>query len=1235
MKQVNKEPKKTRVVRIFISSTFRDLLKERRHLVDVIFPQLRHYFKKRQIDIAEIDLSWGIKEQDSKNGKTISLCLQEIDKSRPFFIGIIGSRYGWIPQEADIANAEALYAKYEWLKDSIKVGHSVTEMEMTLGAFSQEDSISAVFFVQDPIITLSDEDEFSQTKLKNLREKILEQKKYPVYTFCDEKTLGSQVFDVLRDLIESEYPDSEKDVSSNDLIKEQDYILKKRSEHYIRREELESDIWDFIDDKISPMQISQVYGPPGCGKSMLVSNIARTIQEKRTEMGVIYCAIGDSYLSNKHNIATYIIAKMSELNGNNDTGMYLSEYDKRDIYIKNKLTECFNKTDAQQKYLIILDGLDELDMADDSYNLEWLPKMPQNIKLILVSRTLDNYGAFYYQVRETGHLFSIGDKIEVGEFNSLEIELFCQKYLEAYGKCLDEKQLEIVKKNNTSAPPLLIKLILDNLRYYGDFESLTKRFENLIFIKDISDFIGILITETCKQQDTLTLYEINSILSVLFISRYGYNEKELASIVNLSDLQCSLFLELFDAFISKRSGLITLQVWVYDVLKEYLRENIDLAEIGTVVEKYLEHRISNEIDERVLNEYPFILRGFNKLDKLVKFSDSYHVLSYWYNKDPKSNTEWYSYITYMVRNEIDLDKIVSYEITKENAEILYHFAVFLSELRQYKYASNLLKKLYEFYCNENNEYDRLQKAKVLTEISRYKYNKFIDNKEGAYLQEAMALLDLGNYIEKFEYAKLLNNLGWDMYEMGEFNLSYKLYCGSLEIYNELSCSSKEYIKEETLLEEVAIGYSRMAILLASKKDISVKDVEYYAKNADYLAQRLLDISAIRYNECVLNIETNIINSYIVIREFNIVETLMKCMIHTFRDYSKRFPHRIAYKFGMLLTNYASILTESAKESNIGQIKDLYVEAINLYQSYIYSIGGTFDKDSAFGVLAYYYLGRIYESENIEEAIECYQIGAYSAIRTCTENHQTEIFIEKSIKAGLNICMESNNPKASISKFVGCCMALIEFLSDNIDRNQSPSDKYMSFADILNTASYYCANPQIKLYEQAECLLINAITIASIKECDSDTLTTYVNFGINLAVLYKTLKRMPDLWYTIEQLITMLSDFVEEEKNCITYRYLLLEVYEFALYCAEEDNCLEKITEIQECAYPLLETILEEGTEIDNKCHYRVLAWSCLSENRSVDIGKALEKLNELYESMSSEEQRQFMGLRKLLIQKYE
>ena len=33
----------------------------------------------------------------------------------------------------------------------------------------------------------------------------------PVYTFCDEKTLGSQVFDVLRDLIESEYPDSEKD----------------------------------------------------------------------------------------------------------------------------------------------------------------------------------------------------------------------------------------------------------------------------------------------------------------------------------------------------------------------------------------------------------------------------------------------------------------------------------------------------------------------------------------------------------------------------------------------------------------------------------------------------------------------------------------------------------------------------------------------------------------------------------------------------------------------------------------------------------------------------------------------------------------------------------------------------------------------------------------------------------------------------------------------------------------
>ncbi len=41
----------------------------------------------------------------TKDGKTILHCLQEVDNSRPYFVGIIGQRYGWC-QEMDGKDVE-------------------------------------------------------------------------------------------------------------------------------------------------------------------------------------------------------------------------------------------------------------------------------------------------------------------------------------------------------------------------------------------------------------------------------------------------------------------------------------------------------------------------------------------------------------------------------------------------------------------------------------------------------------------------------------------------------------------------------------------------------------------------------------------------------------------------------------------------------------------------------------------------------------------------------------------------------------------------------------------------------------------------------------------------------------------------------------------------------------------------------------------------------------------------
>ena len=86
-------------VRVFISSTFRDMHAERDHLVKVVFPRLRQWCEQRRLHLVDIDLRWGVTKEDADNGKAIEICLREIDGSRPFFLCLLGSRYGWVPVE--------------------------------------------------------------------------------------------------------------------------------------------------------------------------------------------------------------------------------------------------------------------------------------------------------------------------------------------------------------------------------------------------------------------------------------------------------------------------------------------------------------------------------------------------------------------------------------------------------------------------------------------------------------------------------------------------------------------------------------------------------------------------------------------------------------------------------------------------------------------------------------------------------------------------------------------------------------------------------------------------------------------------------------------------------------------------------------------------------------------------------------------------------------------------------
>ncbi|HJX93397.1 MAG TPA: NACHT domain-containing protein [Pyrinomonadaceae bacterium] len=100
----------SRVVRVFVSSTFRDMHAERDRLNRFVFPELRSRCAKLGADFLGIDLRWGVTAEESRRRGSLSVCLDEIDRARPFFIGLLGERYGWVPppDQLDVSTFEEI-----------------------------------------------------------------------------------------------------------------------------------------------------------------------------------------------------------------------------------------------------------------------------------------------------------------------------------------------------------------------------------------------------------------------------------------------------------------------------------------------------------------------------------------------------------------------------------------------------------------------------------------------------------------------------------------------------------------------------------------------------------------------------------------------------------------------------------------------------------------------------------------------------------------------------------------------------------------------------------------------------------------------------------------------------------------------------------------------------------------------------------------------------------------------
>ena len=93
----------------------------------------------------EVDLRWGIPDEAKAEGKVLPVCLAEIHHCRPYFIGLLGERYGWVPDEIP----QELIAQEPWLKEHLH--HWVTELEILHGVLNNPEMADhAFFYLRDP-----------------------------------------------------------------------------------------------------------------------------------------------------------------------------------------------------------------------------------------------------------------------------------------------------------------------------------------------------------------------------------------------------------------------------------------------------------------------------------------------------------------------------------------------------------------------------------------------------------------------------------------------------------------------------------------------------------------------------------------------------------------------------------------------------------------------------------------------------------------------------------------------------------------------------------------------------------------------------------------------------------------------------------------------------------------------------------------------------------------------------
>lgn len=374
---------------IFVSSTFKDMHYERDIIHSKVVPAVNSHSQQYGESIAVCDLRWGIDtsamSDEESSSKVLRICLDEIDRTRPYMIVILGYRYGWMPGKDRIRST--IYAKEGFSLEDEDI--SATALEIEYGSLMEPDNIGYTLFYFREIDGDYDqdyqtEDELHKRKLESLKDTIKNIPGAHVRTYHVRTDEGFEksmdefadmvIMDLTSLLSEEWQQNSLLDTYTLDQRKQWDY-LQEKSVQFLSRQTLVQSCMTAVCDLRKDVLI---YGVSGSGKSTLASFTGQLLQKRGYHVIPIFCGL-TPLCSTGFDILQYMVWELEELLNMPE---HLTDSTAGGSYRLSDWNDYFDSLcrqfdiESDREIVFLVDGIDQLTQDETAENFSFVTSQP-------------------------------------------------------------------------------------------------------------------------------------------------------------------------------------------------------------------------------------------------------------------------------------------------------------------------------------------------------------------------------------------------------------------------------------------------------------------------------------------------------------------------------------------------------------------------------------------------------------------------------------------------------------------------------------------------------------------------------------------------------------------------------------------------------------------------------------------------------------------------------------------